>query len=162
MARAAAIAVALVFVALASPALADDFHDEARWGISIWGLSYHVNRSIEYDEVNLGLGLRYYFTRHLFMEADALRDSNRGLVLPVSAGLEERVVSIGDHCRLSAVAALTVAYYQNPRTRSDYFKVGPVPGAVFGCGRVQTNVVAILSPSAELLAAITASLTVRF
>jgi hypothetical protein len=30
-----------------------------QWGIAIWGLSYHVDRSADYDEHNWGLGLRY-------------------------------------------------------------------------------------------------------
>ena len=37
-------AVALL-VLLPSRARADD-----RWGISIWGLSYHVDRSVDYNE----------------------------------------------------------------------------------------------------------------
>ena len=112
--------------------------------------------------MNLGIGLRYYFNQHVFVEGDALRDSNRGLVLPVSAGAEIALISFGHTCRFGAVGALTLAYYQNPRTQSDYFKFGPVPGIVFGCGRAQANVVTILSPSGDLLAAVVGSLTLRF
>ena len=151
----------LIFVGLVAPAAGADVAD-TRWGVSLWGLSYHPPSTIDYADVNLGVGLRYYFNRHVFGEVDALRDSNRGLVLPVSAGAEVGLASIGESCRLAAVGALTLAYYQNPRTRSDSFKFGPVPGVVFGCGRVQVNVVAILSSSENLLAAIAASLTIRF
>lgn len=145
-----------------STAFAADDDPEWRWGVSVWGLSYHPSSAIDYAEVNLGLGLRYYFTRHVFIEGDAFRDSNRGLVLPVSAGAEIKLISFGESCRLSAVGALTLAYYQNPRTHSDYFKFGPVPGVVFGCSRVQANVVVILSPSSDPIAAIATSLTIRF
>jgi len=62
----------LIAIALPSPAHAD----EPRWGVSIWGLSYHVNRSVDYNEDNWGLGVRYYFKpNRLFLEADALRNS---------------------------------------------------------------------------------------
>jgi hypothetical protein len=159
--KAFALAAALCFAGLATPAVAADEPDP-RWGISIWGLSYHPPSAIDYADVNLGVGLRYYFNRHFFVEGDALRDSNRGLVLPVSIGAEIGLISFGQTCRLAAVGALTLAYYQNPRTESDYFKFGPVPGVVFGCHMVQVNVVAIFSPSGDPLAAIVASLTVRF
>ena len=134
---------------------------ERKWGVSIWGVSYHVNRSIDYDEANFGLGVRYAFNRYFFNEVDALRDSNRGLVLPVSVGAEIGFASFGP-CRIAAVAALTVAYYQNDRTQSDYVKWGPVPGASVTCGRAKTNVIVILSPSHEPVAALAASLTILF
>ena len=47
----------MLAVALPSSALGGD----ERWGVSIWGLSYHVDRSVDYNEDNWGLGLRYYF-----------------------------------------------------------------------------------------------------
>jgi hypothetical protein len=133
-----------------------------RWGMTLWGLSYHVNKSIDYEAGNWGLGVRYYIKpRHFFLEADALENSNRGLVVPVSAGAEIGVGSIGV-CRFSALAALTAAYYQNPRKHLDQVKWGPVPGATIGCGRFKTNVMVILSPSNEPLAAVAASLTILF
>ena len=125
--KVAAFATAAV-IGLSSLARGEDAPPPYRsWGLSIWGVSYHVDRSIDYDEANLGVGLRYYFTRHLFVEGDVLRNSNRGVVLPVSVGAEIGVGSIG-RCGVAAVAAATVAYYQNPRIESDYVKVGPVPG----------------------------------
>ena len=84
--RAFALTIACV-LGCSSAARADDDRD-ARWGIAIWGLSYHVSRTIDYNEANVGLGLRYYFNRRLFVEGDALRNSNRGIVLPASAGAE--------------------------------------------------------------------------
>ncbi len=163
------LAVLTLIVLFASPAAAqepadnDDNADQARrWGMTIWGLSYHVNKSIDYAGDNWGLGLRYYIKpRHFFVEADALRNSNRGLVLPVSVAGEIGVGAIGI-CHFSALAALTAAYYQNPRRNLDQVKWGPVPGMTVGCGRFKTNLLVILSPSSPPLAAIAASLTILF
>jgi len=157
--RRLALTIALVTFFVRAASAQEDA--ERRWGVSIWGVSYHINRSIDYDEANVGLGVRYLFNKYFFVEADALRDSNRGLVLPVSAGAELGFKSIGP-CRLAAVAALTLAYYQNLRTESDYFKFGPVPGAAITCGRAKTNIVVILSPSRQPIAALAASLTILF
>jgi hypothetical protein len=147
-------------ITLAPCAAADD--DVSRLGVTIWGLSYHINKSIDYEANNWGVGLRYYVSRHLFVEGDALRNSNRGIVLPVSVGGELRVASIGEACHVSAMGALTVAFYQNLRTNSDYVKWGPVPGVSIRCGHFQPNVIAVLSPSNQLIAAIVASVTIRF
>ena len=153
-----ALALALLLV---TPAAA---HAEpGPWGLSIWGLSYHVDRSVDYNEDNLGLGLRYYVKPdRLFIELDALRNSNRGLVLPLSAGLEFRIAALPAGCRLSGVAALTLAYYQYPNRNTTDIKFGPVPGVTIGCGRVKANVMAVLRKSSEPLAALTASLTIMF
>ena len=155
------MSLVLAFVAaLASPARAED--GERQWGVTIWGLSYHIDKAIDYDEGNWGLGLRYYFNRRFFVEGDALRNSNRGLALPASAGVEFGMGTLFGACKVSAMGALTVAYYQNPRTQSNAFKVGPVPGVSFRCGRIQPNVIAVPTPSSQILAAIVASLTIRF
>jgi hypothetical protein len=149
----------LLAVALPSSALAAD----DRWGISLWGLSYHVDRSVDYNEDNWGLGLRYYFKPdRFFVEVDALRNSNRGLVLPLSAGAELRVAPLPAGCKLFAVAALTAAYYQYPNRNTTDIKVGPVPGVSVGCGHLKGNVMAVLRKSSEPLAALTASLTIVF
>jgi len=151
------LVVALV-VLLPSRARAED-----RWGISIWGLSYHVDRSVDYNEDNWGLGLRYYLKPdRYFVEFDALRNSNRGLVLPLSAGAEFRMAPLPAGCKLLGVAALTVAYYQYPSRNVTEIKVGPVPGVAIGCGRVKGNIMAVLRKSSEPLAALTASLTIGF
>src|SRR5947208_2999887 len=72
------------------------------------------------------------------------------------------VGSIFHRCRASVVGALTLAYYQNLRTESDYFRFGPVPGFALRCGRIQPNVIAVLSPSTHILAAIVGSVTIMF
>jgi len=137
--------------------------DDGPWGIAIWGLSYHVNRSVDYNEDNWGLGLRYYVKPDkYFVEFDALRNSNRGLVLPLSAGAEFRIAPLPAGCKLFAVAALTLAYYQYPNRNTTDIKFGPVPGLAVGCGHLKGNVMAVLRKSSEPLAALTASLTIVF
>lgn len=153
------IALAIVVTGFSSPAIADEPPDK-RWGISIWGLSYHPDHEIDFDEANFGLGLRYYFSRKVFFEADALHNSNGGLAVPVSAGIDFTLASFGQACKLYAVAAGTVVYYQNPRTGREDFKAGPVPGLTLGCGRVKTNAIVVLRPSHQPVAAIAASLTI--
>ena len=152
--------VALTLIA-ASPATMRA--EDRRLGLALWGLSYHVDRSVDYDERNWGLGLRYYIKPDkYFVEVDALRDSNRGLVLPLSAGAEFRMAPLPAGCTLFGVAALTVAYYQFANTGTGVIKFGPVPGVTVGCGRVKLNAIAVLRKSSEPLAALTASLTIMF
>jgi hypothetical protein len=95
--RVFALTIAFV-VGLSAVAFADDDGD-LRWGISLWGLSYHVNRTIGYDKVNPGLGLRFYLNRYVFLEGDALRNSNRGITLPASVGIELGIGSLPPPCR---------------------------------------------------------------
>ena len=152
-------ALAIVVTGFSSTALADEPADK-RWGISIWGLSYHIDQAIDFDEANVGLGLRYYPHHRVFVEVDALRNSNRGLAVPVSAGLDLKVASLGRACNLYAVVAGAVVYYQNRRTEREYFRAGPVPGVTLGCGRVKTNVIIVLRPSHQPVAVIAASLTI--
>jgi hypothetical protein len=154
-----ALLVAVLFAAVPVTTHAGD----RQWGIAIWGLSYHVDRSVDYDEYNWGLGLRYYFKPDkYFVEADALRDSNRGLVVPLSAGAEFRMAPLPAGCNLFGVAALTAAYYQYGNTDTSVVKFGPVPGVAIGCGHVKTNIMAVLRKSSEPLAAVTASVTIVF
>src|SRR5213596_1306694 len=101
------LTLVILVMGCSSPALAGEDPDK-RLGISIWGLSYHIDREIDFDEANFGLGLRYYFNHLFFAEVDALRNSNHGLAVPVSAGLDLKVASLGKTCALYAVAAGTV------------------------------------------------------
>ncbi len=153
------VALAILVTGFSSPALAAEDPDQ-RWGISIWGLSYHVDSETDFDEANVGLGLRYYFNHRVFVEVDALRNSNGGVAVPVSAGLELKVASLGQACNLYAVAAGTVVYYQNPRTEREDVKAGPVPGVTLGCGRVRTNAIIVLQPSRQPVEVIAVSLTI--
>ena len=153
------VALALLVTGFSAPARAAE-DPERRWGLSIWGLSYHIDDAIDFDEANVGLGLRYYLNQRAFIEVDALRNSNRGLAVPVSAGLDFKVASLGQVCNVYAVAAGTVVYYQNARTEREYVRAGPVPGVTLGCGRVKTNAIIVLRPSRQPVAVIAASLTI--
>jgi hypothetical protein len=153
------LTLTLLLAACSSPLLAEQDPDR-RLGISMWGLSYHVDDAIEFEEANLGLGLRYYAGRRVFVEIDALRNSNGGLAVPLSAGMDFRFASLGDACALYAVVAGTVVYYQNRRTAVDYVKAGPVPGLTLGCGRFKTNAIVVLTGDRQPVAAIAASLTI--
>jgi hypothetical protein len=171
--------ILLVLFALIAPratSAAGDSHDEqatavSHWGITLWGLSYHLNRNADYDETNWGLGLRYSArprwrwlgkddANRVFLQADAFQNSNRGLVVPISAGVQYRVATIPGGCRFLAVAALTAAYYQYPQRGLAEVKFGPVPGGAIACGRLTANVIAVLRKSSEPLAAMTLSLTI--
>jgi hypothetical protein len=152
------VALAIIVTGFSSPALANEDPDK-RLGISIWGLSYHFDDEIDFNGANVGLGLRYYFTHRVFAEVDALRNSNRGLAVPMSAGMDFKFASLGA-CSLYAVSAGTVVYYQNARTEREYFRAGPVPGVTLGCGRVKTNAIVVLRPSHQPVAVIAASLTI--
>ena len=153
------VALAILATGLPSPSVAADDPDQ-RLGISLWGLSYHIDDEIDFEDANVGLGLRYYVNRLVFAEVDALRNSNGGLALPVSIGLDLKVASFGNACNLYAVAAGTVIYYQNRRTDREYFRAGPVPGVTLGCGRVKTNAIIVLRPSRQPVSVVVASLTI--
>lgn len=154
-----AVAIALASAALATNAGAQE--PDTRWAVTLWGLSYHVDKTIDYDEHNWGAGIRRYFGRRVFVEADGLRNSNRGLVIPASIGIELGIGTLFDSCHMSAVAALTAAYYENTRTHVDDFKIGPVPGVAVRCGRIQPNVVAVLRRAGEPLVALVAAVTIH-
>ena len=136
--------------------------DESRWGLMIWGLSYHVDHAADYSEGNWGLGLVLPEPRRLFLEVDALRNSNRGLVIPASIGGELGLGTLPGGCRLAAVGTFTVAYYENQLKDTTEIKFGPVPGVTLGCRRLKINVLTILKTSTPPLAAVVASLTIPF
>jgi hypothetical protein len=157
--RARGIAALLILlVGWPISARADDEPDH-RWGVSLWGLSYHFDEAIDFEEVNVGLGLRYYATRLVFVQVDALRNSNGGIAVPVTAALDFRLASLGSSCALHAVAAGTVVYYQNERTNQNYVRAGPVPGVTLGCGRVKTNAIVVFRRARQPVTAIVTSIT---
>jgi hypothetical protein len=159
-----------------SAALADDeqaAHGSCgELGVDLWGLSNHLHhRDADYNDRNIGAGLRCYERpdwrllgrsqdNRTFLQIDALVDSHRGLLVPVSLGAEYLLRDLPDGCKLFAEGALTFSYYGSPTTSASGFRWGPVPGLVFGCGRVKANMMFVPSPSREVLAAIAASVTI--
>ena len=172
----AAVLFLVVFVLLSPEyASAGDGNDRlcGTWAINVWGLSYHVKDNASYDDANLGAGVRCYARpnwpgfgsnreNRLLLQVDALRNSHKGLILPASAGAEFKVAAFRERCGLFALGALTFAYYDNRDRKTDYVKWGPVPGVAVGCGRWRSNVIFVPSHSSQVIAVITASLTVVF
>jgi len=141
-------------------------------GVNVWGASYHVNRNTEYDEQNWGAGLTCYGRPNLkflgrddnsqiFFEGDALINSWRGLVVPVSLGVDYTLKNF-DRCRLSFIGAMTVAYYELPQKGISEVRWGPLPGFTVGCGHVQTKMILVPSPSRQPLSAVVASMSFVF
>jgi hypothetical protein len=166
------LSVGLPLTAFAEDPKQQSQGNASQWGITIWGLSYHPNNSGDYDAVNWGLGVRYYARpqwrwlgknqdNRVFLEGDALRNSNGGIVVPLSAGAEYRIASVSDACKLFAVVALTLAYYQNPAKDTSELKFGPVPGMAIGCGHIKVNVSAVFTSKAPV-AAVVGSMTILF
>jgi hypothetical protein len=173
----AAAFISAALLCLSSAVLADEptegHHLCRDLGVDVWGLSYHLNHhDFHYNDTNLGGGLRCYERpdwrvlgrrkdTQLFVQADALVDSHRGILFPVSVGVETRVANVSNTFTLFAEGALTLAYYG--RAASDgasQLRWGPVPALVLGCGRAKINGMFVPSPSREVLAAVAASLTI--
>ena len=119
----------LAFVVALMPAIA--FSDPARdqlcgtFGVNAWGLSFHVDHAMQYNEANWGLGLRCYARpewsllgqnadNKIFLQADAMLNSHRGLVLPIGGGVEYKLGSLRSRCKLFFLGAVAIAYYQTP------------------------------------------------
>ena len=172
----ALVVAVLAVLCVPSVALADDADKRlcGEWGIIVWGLSVHLDDRADYNNVNWGAGLRCYARppwkplgtdrrNRIFLQADALLNSHRGLLLPLSAGAEYRVGSLTTDCGFLLVGALTVAYYDNARTNRRQVKWGPVPGVGVRCGKkIGANVAFVPATSRQVVAAITASLTITF
>jgi len=185
--RAAAKPIFLAIVLIAWPTASraqDEIHARGentlgpcqQLGLNVWGVSYHPNRSINYNEKNWGAGMTCYMRpdarwllgsdpdNQLVLEGDAMLNSWRGLMVPVSLGVNYRLKSFANGCKLFFVGAAVAAYYQNPIKGISEVDVGPVPGFAFGCGAIRSNVMLVPSASAgqRPLAAVIASWTVRF
>lgn len=55
-------------------------------------------------------------------------NSWRGLMVPLSIGADYRLKTFSGGCKLYAVAAMTVAYYNNPVKNMSEVDWGPIPG----------------------------------
>ena len=170
--------VVFIVLVVCYPAVVSAAENNARlcgvWGIDVWGLSWHPQRLADstYNDTNWGFGVRCYARpkwrflgksedNRVFLEADALDNSYRGLVLPISAGVEYKLASLPGHFQLSVLGALTVAYYQIPMKNETQVRWGPVPSFAVSRGRFKTNITLIPSTS-RVLAAVVASVTVVF
>jgi hypothetical protein len=143
------------------------------WAINAWGVSYHIKENSNYSDANLGAGVRCYARpdwpafgsnreNRLLLEVDALRNSHNGLIVPASAGAEFRIATFHETCGVFGIGALTFAYYNNPDRKRDYIKWGPVPSVAVGCRRFRPTVVFVPVHSRQVIAVITASMTVVF
>ena len=143
--------------------------------LNLWGLSYHPDRTKGYNEQNWGAGVSCYShpnipwllgtgrDNRLVLEGDAMINSWRGLIVPVSIGANYRVKAFAGGCKLYAVAALTAAYYSNPVTNISRVDVGPIPGVSLGCGGIRTNMMFVPSTSSKApLAVAIASMSIVF
>jgi hypothetical protein len=144
------------------------------YGLNLWGLSFHPDRSKDYNERNWGAGLSCY-TRpdipwllghnqdnRLVFEGDAMLNSWRGVMVPLSIGTNYRVTTFSGGCKLYVVAALTVAYYNNPVRNVSEVDWGPIPGVSLGCGNIRTSMMLVPSTSKVPLAVAIASMSIVF
>ena len=142
--------------------------------LNLWGVSYHPDRTKGYNEQNWGAGFSCYThpnipwllgsgrDNRLVVEGDAMLNSWRGLMVPLSVGLNYRVKSFSGGCKLFFVTALTVAYYNDPHKNASEVDWGPIPGVSLGCGNIRTNMVLVPSASRVPLAVAIASVSVVF
>lgn len=118
---------------------------EIGFGLNVFGLSLHADRSEGHNEVNPGVGLRYVFAEpalrwSLFGEASIYYDSNREWAKYVALGASYRFAK-------SWRVGAAIAYGQS-RSYNDgkpFFAV--VPGVAFEYRRVIYN--AVLLPSGD-------------
>ncbi len=142
--------------------------------LNLWGLSYHPDRTKGYNEQNWGAGFSCY-TRpnipwllgkgqdnRLVFQGDAMLNSWRGLMVPISIGANYRVKTFASGCKLYFVAAMTVAYYNNPIKDVGEVDWGPIPGVSLGCGNIRTNMMLVPSASRVPLAVAIASMSIVF
>ena len=142
--------------------------------LNLWGLSYHPDRSKGYNEQNWGAGFSCY-TRpdipwllgkgsdnRLVFEGDAMLNSWRGLMVPLSVAANWKVKTFASGCKLYVVTAMTVAYYNDPQKNVSEVDWGPIPGVSFGCGAVRTNMMLVPSASKVPLAVAVASMSIVF
>jgi hypothetical protein len=142
--------------------------------LNLWGLSYHPDRSKGYNEQNWGAGFSCYThpdipwllgkgqDNRLVIQGDALLNSWRGLMVPLSIGANWRIKTFSDGCKLYFVTAMTVAYYNHPDTGVSEVDWGPIPGVSIGCGRIRTNMMLVPSASRVPLAVAIASMSFVF
>jgi hypothetical protein len=142
--------------------------------LNLWGLSYHPDRTKGYNEQNWGAGFSCYAhpkipwllgsgrDNRLVIEGDAMLNSWRGLIVPLSVGANYRVKTFSGGCKLFFVAAMTVAYYNDPVKNVSEVDWGPIPGVSLGCGNIRTNMTLVPSASKAPLSVAIASVSIVF
>ena len=142
--------------------------------INLWGVSYHPDRTKGYNEQNWGAGFSCYShpdipwllgkgsDNRLVIEGDAMLNSWRGLMVPLSVAANWRVKTFSSGCKMYFFTALTVAYYNNPIKNIGEVDWGPVPGMSLGCGNIRTNMMLVPSASRVPLAVAIASMSIVF
>jgi len=120
---------------------------EGGFGINIFGLSLHTDRSAGHNEVNPGVGLRYVFRQPaprwaLFGETSIYYDSNRQWAKYVALGTSYRFAE-----RWSVGAA--IAYGQSRSYNDGKPFVAVIPGLAFEYRRVVYNTVLLPSGNAD-------------
>ena len=142
--------------------------------INFWGLSYHPDRTKGYNEQNWGAGFSCYSRpnipwllgsgrdNRLVIEGDAMLNSWRGLMVPLSVGANWKMKTFASGCKLYFVTALTVAYYNDPNKTYSEVDWGPIPGLSLGCGAIRTNMALVPSASRVPLAVAVASMSIVF
>ena len=142
--------------------------------LNLWGLSYHPDRTKGYNEQNWGAGFSCYShpdipwllgkgsDNRLVIEGDAMLNSWRGLMVPLSVAANWKMKTFASGCKLYFVTAMTVAYYNDPVKNVSEVDWGPIPGVAFGCGTVRTNMMLVPSASKVPLSVAVASLSFVF
>jgi len=142
--------------------------------LNLWGLSYHPDRTKGYNEHNWGAGFSCYShpdipwllgkgsDNRLVIEGDAMLNSWRGLMVPLSVAANWKMKTFASGCKLYFVTAMTVAYYNDPVKNISEVDWGPIPGVSLGCGSVRTNMMLVPSASKVPLSVAVASLSFVF
>ena len=116
---------------------------EARWGVNVYGFSYHFDRDKAKrlgvdNEVNPGLGLRYRMDLDAswqgFFDAGVYRDSGRNAAVYAGGGALYRAT---ERLRLGAALAL---FHSDTYNRGDPF-IAPLPVLAYDFDRVTVNLV---------------------
>lgn len=118
---------------------------DAGFGLNIFGLSLHTNRSEGHNEINPGVGLRYVLREpappwSMFVEASVYYDSNREWAKYIALGTSYRFAK-------SWMVGAAVAYGQSRSYNDGKPFVAVIPGVAFEYRRVVYN--AVLLPSGD-------------
>ncbi|OGZ10969.1 MAG: hypothetical protein A3C93_04115 [Candidatus Lloydbacteria bacterium RIFCSPHIGHO2_02_FULL_54_17] len=98
---------------------------QSPWMLNLWGLSHHPYTTHKFNERNWGVGIRYdhqwnMFGERWFSEANAVKNSVRGLALTLGSGAEYKVAEMGGlSLYLGGMASLMS--YEHPIKHKTYY-----------------------------------------